>query len=122
MGYGFYTVNGWERHRPCGYMVQATCDQRGCEAKIDRGLGYLCGDVPHGPFDDDRGCGRYYCASHLGWVGERGGCQHRVMHSGRLTKAWGRTLSDMAPNQDGSIVCLDPIGHEGPHAWDRSAS
>jgi hypothetical protein len=116
MGYGYYTVVGWgplgTPERPAGYLVLATCDARGCDVEIDRGLGYLCGDSPHGPFDDAPGCGRYYCGAHSGFVGERGGCQHR----GRL--AWGRVLSDLVPNADGSVVCCDPIGHDGPHAWD----
>jgi hypothetical protein len=46
-------------------------------------------------------------------VGERGGCPHRGK------KAWGKTISDLVPNEDGSIVCLDPIGHPGKHAWER---
>jgi hypothetical protein len=39
---------GWARYRnhegrECGYAVAATCDHPGCTARIDRGLGYLCG-------------------------------------------------------------------------------
>jgi hypothetical protein len=52
MGYGYYTVGciGYGRDeaisRPAGYMVRATCDRRGCDAVINRGLGYpWC--VPH---------------------------------------------------------------------------
>jgi hypothetical protein len=101
VGYGFYTVVGWGEPpeisqygtRPAGYMVLATCDRRGCDAEIDRGLGYLCGDEPHGPFDDARGCGRYYCGKHGTFVGPRGGCSHRGK------RAWGRTLSCMAPKR-----------------------
>ena len=113
MGYGFYHVLGWDGVRAAGYMVLATCDQRGCDEEIDRGLGYLCGDSPHGPMDAEPGCGRYYCGDHLGGVGERGGCRHRG------TRAWGDTLSCMAANGDGSAVCLDRRGHAGPHAWDK---
>lgn len=121
MGYGFYQVRWGEPtpaydDRPGGYMVLATCDKRGCDEGIDRGLGYICGDDPHGPFDMAPGCGRYYCADHGGWVGPRGGCPHRGK------RAWGRTLSDMVPNADGSVVCLDRIGHDGPHAWAAEAA
>ncbi len=117
MGYGFYTVAGYApdfKSRPAGYYVLATCDARGCDAEIDRGLGCLCGDTPHGPFDDARGCGRYYCESHLGWVGPRGGCAHRGSKF-----AWGHVRSDLVPNTDGTVVCCDPVGHGGPHAWDE---
>ena len=110
MGYGYYEAGG----RPCGYMVLATCDKRGCEAEIDRGLGYLCGTEPGWPYENGVGCQRYYCGDHLSFVGPRGGCSHP-----RSYGAWGRTLSDMVPNADGSIVCLDPVGHDGPHAWAR---
>jgi len=109
MGYGFYTIGRAER--PCGYMVIATCDSRGCETVIDRGMGYLCGVHPHDERDDEPGCGRYYCGAHLGWVGPRGGCSHR------RSVPWGRVISDMAPSPDGELLCLDPTGHEGPHAW-----
>lgn len=116
MGYGFYTVRWGAEERPAGYMVIAECDRRGCHVQIDRGLGYLCGGDqgagPHDMFSDESGCGRYYCGQHSGWVGPRGGCSH-----GRRGKAWGRTLSDMVPNADGTIVCLDLTGHSGPHAW-----
>jgi len=117
MGFGYYTVRGYGTpdapDRPAGYLVLATCDARGCGAPIDRGLGYLCGDHPHGPFDNAPGCGRYYCSDHLGWVGERGGCQH----GGK--RAWGEVLSDLVPNADGTRVCCDQIGHPGLHAWAR---
>jgi hypothetical protein len=109
MGYGFYEAHG----RPCGYLVLATCDKRGCDVEIDRGLGWLCGDAPHSLGSDEPGCGRYYCAAHLGWVGDRGGCSHR-----RRGVPWGVTLSCMAPSPDGMIVCCDRAEHEGLHAWE----
>lgn len=112
MGYGYYQ-GAWPEHPAAGYMVIATCDKRGCDEEIDRGLGYICGSDPHGPWDMAPGCGRYFCEKHLKWVGERGGCPHRGK------KAWGKTISDLVPNEDGSIVCLDPIGHPGKHAWAR---
>ena len=118
MGYGFYDISDG---RFGGYMVLATCDKFGCENEIDRGLGYLCGDNPHDFWSDEPGCGRYYCADHLGWVGDRGGCTHR-----RRGKAWGKTLSCMATKITGTDYqtftdyCCDPIGHDGPHGWAKS--
>jgi hypothetical protein len=51
--------------REAGYGVAAVCDREGCEAKIDRGLGYLCGNDPDGWRDDsDFGCGKYFCGVH----------------------------------------------------------
>lgn len=49
--------------REVGYAVPTTCEQEGCEAAIDRGLAYLCGEM-HGQ-DDQHGCGRYFCGEHL---------------------------------------------------------
>lgn len=46
-----------------GYGVQAVCDERGCGAKIDRGLSYACGDEHFGGI---HGCGGYFCMKHLG--------------------------------------------------------
>jgi hypothetical protein len=48
--------------RPIGYANEATCDQDGCEAQIDRGLAYVCGNMHGG---GDLGCGKYFCAPHL---------------------------------------------------------
>jgi hypothetical protein len=48
--------------RRVGYGVRATCDQRGCHARIDRGLAYVCGGMHDG---DEHGCGRYFCGNHL---------------------------------------------------------
>jgi hypothetical protein len=109
MGYGYYTVG--HDNRPAGYLVLATCDAFRCDEEIDRGLGYLCGDSPHDLWSDERGCGRYFCGKHLSWIGGRGGCKHR------RNKAHGKVLSDLVPNEDGSVVCCDRQGHEGPHAW-----
>lgn len=114
MGYAFYEAVD----RPAGYGVLATCDKRGCEAEIDRGLGYLCGDEPDG-HGRSTGCGFYFCDEHLGGVGERGGCEHRQRH------AWGKTLSCMAETGERDAwgvsidvqVCLYRTGHDGRHAW-----
>lgn len=61
---------GWARGvnmygRDIGYAVEATCDEPGCEACIDRGLGYCCGDLARVYGDDVPGCGRYFCGDHL---------------------------------------------------------
>lgn len=115
MGYGFYFVfDHFEPtgEKPAGYMVLATCDQRGCDEEINRGLGYLCGSEPGDLWDDGPGCRRYFCEKHLSATGERGGCRHR------RNKPWGRVLSDMVQSPEG-VYCLDRIGHEGLHAWAR---
>ena len=51
-----------EDGRPIGYVFAATCDEEGCEAKIDRGLGYACGGM-HGFNEWD--CDKYFCGDHL---------------------------------------------------------
>lgn len=61
--------------RPIGYAHAGTCDHPGCEAEIDRGLGYACGGM-HGdgclggdPEIDWSAeyvaCEGYFCGSHL---------------------------------------------------------
>jgi len=47
--------------RPIGYAHEATCDHPGCNAKIDRGLSYVCGGMHGGT---EYGCGRYFCEVH----------------------------------------------------------
>lgn len=47
--------------RPIGYGFPATCDHPGCDAKIDRGLSYVCGSM-HG--EDEWSCERYFCEQH----------------------------------------------------------
>jgi hypothetical protein len=69
--------------REIGYGVEATCDQPGCDAKIDRGIGYLCGghDALGVVIDgaDGPSCGKYYCPEHnydiFGIEGDR--CAHQ---------------------------------------------
>jgi hypothetical protein len=119
MGYGFYFIDdGFPTYnrRPAGYMVLATCDKRGCDNEIYRGMGYVCGGEPHDMTSDLPGCGRYFCAEHLGWVGDRGGCTHR-----RRGKSWGTTLACMEVKTDefGDVYCLNRIGHRCPH-WDEN--
>lgn len=48
--------------RPIGYVHAATCDHPGCDAKIERGLGYACGGM-HGT--GEGGCEGYFCEKHL---------------------------------------------------------
>ena len=48
--------------RDIGYGVTAYCDHPDCNAKIDRGLSYVCGGEPYG---GDSGCGLYFCGKHL---------------------------------------------------------
>jgi len=48
--------------RDIGYGVPATCDEPDCGAKIDRGLGYVCGGDVYG---GQHGCGLFFCTSHL---------------------------------------------------------
>jgi hypothetical protein len=50
--------------RDIGYGVPALCDYPGCGAKIDRGLGYVCGGQPYG---GEHGCGLYFCGQHLAY-------------------------------------------------------
>lgn len=57
MGWASYVIDG----RPCGYAVAALCDDEYCFVRIDRGLGWRCGDL----WDDEDGCGGYYCSEHL---------------------------------------------------------
>jgi hypothetical protein len=59
------------RKRPVGYAVEATCDHPGCDARIDRGLAYVCGGEHRGiQVDDHEGasfvltCGGYFCPDH----------------------------------------------------------
>lgn len=56
---------GYDRNwgRDIGYGVPAVCDFPGCDAKIDRGLGYVYGGEPYG---GDVGCGLYFCGKHGG--------------------------------------------------------
>lgn len=44
-----------------GYGVEATCDEPGCDAVIDRGLAHVCGTM----HEDPDTCHRYYCGEHL---------------------------------------------------------
>lgn len=101
MGYAFYEING----KPCGYGVEATCEEPGCDAKIDRGLGYLCGRAPGG---DEHGCGGYFCGKHLVGGNQCARCRDRLScavcgeDDGELKK-----LDDM-------LVCAACLEEHGP--------
>jgi hypothetical protein len=45
-----------------GYAVRASCDREDCEAEVDRGLAYVCGEMHDG---DENSCGGYFCPDHL---------------------------------------------------------
>lgn len=52
--------------RPIGYAHVATCDRPGCNAEIDRGLAYACGNEH---LATSWSCEGYFCEMHLsGWV------------------------------------------------------
>lgn len=67
MGWAYGVVNG----REVGYAVPAVCDEPGCEARINHGLSYLCGEM-HG--QDDDACGGYFCEGHLFYTGHGQRC------------------------------------------------
>lgn len=54
---------GEHNGRDIGYGVPAICDQPGCQARIDRGLSYVCGSAPYG---GEVGCGLFFCSAHRG--------------------------------------------------------
>lgn len=101
MGNGYAGLDYWGRQ--IGYEIEATCDRRGCETEIDRGLGYLCGDLPHRPFDAQPGCSMYFCGEHDTLIGSRGGCRHRQ------TKPYGKTKCQLLV-EEGDPIGLTPDG------------
>ena len=58
---GWATCGNDSQGRPIGYAFEATCDHHDCDALIDRGLSYVCGDM-HG--EDEYSCERYFCEEH----------------------------------------------------------
>jgi hypothetical protein len=75
MGYAYYdTLLG-----PAGYSVVDACHEPGCDAVIDRGLAYLCGNSPG--TDDEVGCGKWFCEAHL--LAPVEGC-----HNGTCGSCW----------------------------------
>lgn len=68
MGWSIGFDSKW--NRDIGYGVPAICDHPKCNARIDRGLAYVCcGQEPYG---GERGCGLYFCGEHQ--VGPHGEC------------------------------------------------
>jgi hypothetical protein len=67
MSYACYTNHAG---RECGYGIMATCDHPGCDAVIDRGYDYLCGQPDHIGTGGGVGCLGYFCQKHRGFVGE----------------------------------------------------
>lgn len=66
MGWSIGYDDNWQRD--IGYGVPSTCDHPGCNARIDRGLSYVCGSQPKG---GEHGCGLYFCDDHLRAAGDR---------------------------------------------------
>lgn len=62
MASGSYEIYRNGKKIKAGYLIATTCEQPGCNEKIDRGLAYLCGEQPGG---DENGCGGYFCGHHL---------------------------------------------------------
>lgn len=50
---------GFHEGRWIGYGVPSKCDHPECDADIDRGLSYRCGDM------EDEGCDGFFCSEHL---------------------------------------------------------
>jgi hypothetical protein len=134
MGYAHYEIT-----RPdgitieAGYGVEAVCEEEGCKAKIDRGLGYLCGKDPGG---DEHGCGGYFCGEHLtggqqcsrcaeaadkanGWVhpesGEEFDLRDQFLPAGTPYDAHGTVWQYAGFERDGSPV-LEPFFASGEGA------
>lgn len=72
---------GWDSNwnRDIGYGVPALCDHPRCNAKIDRGLSYVCcGQEPYGGYGEPGGgCGLYFCGEHGGADGKCPRCRNR---------------------------------------------
>lgn len=60
MGWSLGYDERWKRD--IGYGVPAYCDHPKCGKEIDRGLSYVCGGEPYG---GEKGCGLYFCSTHL---------------------------------------------------------
>jgi hypothetical protein len=76
MGWSIGFDSNWQRD--IGYGVPAYCDHPKCNARIDRGLSYVCGGEPYG---GEVGCGLYFCYEHLqGWRGEHRVCSRCAVY------------------------------------------
>jgi hypothetical protein len=91
MGWSIGYDSNWDRD--IGYGVPAICDRPKCGEAIDRGLSYVCGGEPYG---GERGCGLYFCGSHLTAARKSG--DHWVRICGRCDK--GRPPYEPAPDTD----------------------
>ncbi len=63
MGWEIGFDENWNRF--VGYGVTAYCDFPKCNATINRGLAYVCGNEPYG---GDNGCGLFFCPDHLNYL------------------------------------------------------
>ncbi|MET1503218.1 hypothetical protein ABXK61_16305 [Burkholderia sola] len=61
MGWSIGYDDNWKRD--IGYGVPAICDHPDCNARIDRGLAYVCAHQE--PYGGEDGCGLYFCHDHL---------------------------------------------------------
>ncbi len=85
--------------RPIGYVFEAVCDEPGCDAKIDRGLSYACGDM-HGA--TEAGCEEYFCEQHRQNYVDVGSGRYEM-----VCNACAKALiesGDWYENEDGEIV------------------
>lgn len=101
MGYASYTLPDG---REAGYAVEATCDEPGCDAAIDRGLAYLCGQMPGG---DEYGCGGYFCPDHLELGGTRM-APDEAHPKGYAVSTCARCADPDCPECDGSGFLVEP--------------
>lgn len=84
MGYANYEISRNGQTIQAGYAVEAICEETGCEEKIDRGLGHLCGKNPGG---DEHGCGSYYCGQHLTYGNQCQRCGEAATKANTWTNA-----------------------------------
>ena len=106
MGWAYCGRDKYDRE--IGYAIVATCDKKGCDREISRGLDYCCGPMHNG---DDGGCGRYYCPDHGSLVDDRGRCQHKGY------QAWGKTKCQLLSERVSIDRWFDPKTHRWQHAY-----
>lgn len=100
MGWGYCGKDN--RGREIGYYITATCDKKGCDEVIDRGLGCVCGPMHGG---DEGGCGRYFCEAHGFWGVSGVLCDHR------FKGAYGATMCQPMKGNDGTVWCACGFDH-----------
>lgn len=74
MGWAYCGLD--EYGREIGYGIIATCDKKGCDNVIHRGLDYVCGTMHGG----EGGCGMYFCYDHQDMWPYSSKCGHRQIH------------------------------------------